>query len=118
MAPYVIAALTYLLVVGVVSFATAGKARVLVLAGVLVAGLVVLVPVRGVVWPMPVCGAGGLCAPGGSSATTLIGVPLRRVGEPDAAIVGLVAGLLLTSVGMLTAWFLTKPRFVSRHIDG
>ena len=79
---------------------------------VAIAGLMVLLPVGGVVWPMPFCEtATGLCRAGGSQARTLIGLVLTRVGEPDAAVVGVLATLLVVGVALLAAAVVTSPRF-------
>jgi hypothetical protein len=93
---------------------------VLVLASSAIVGVVVLLPVGGAVWPMPLCETTtGVCRAGGSQARTLIGVVLTRVGEPDAAEVGVLATLVVVSLALLAAAVVTSPRFtVDRPSSG
>jgi hypothetical protein len=120
MVGYTVAAVAYLLITGVVAVASRARARVLVLVCSAIAGVVVLLPVGGVVWPMPLCNtATGVCQVGGSQARTLIGVVLTRVGEPDAAEVGVLATLVVVSLALLAAAVGTSPRFtVARSSSG
>jgi hypothetical protein len=112
MVVYMVAAVAYLLVTGVVAVASRARARVGVLGCAAITGLVVLLPVGGVVWPMPLCEtATGVCRAGGSQARTLIGLTLTRVGGPDAAVVGVLATVLVVGVALLAAAVVTSPRF-------
>ena len=111
MVVYVVVAVAYLLITGVAAVVSRTRARVGLLVCAAVAGVVVLLPVGGAIWPMPVCEtATGACRVGGSQARTLIGVVLTRVGEPDAAEVGALTTLVMVSLALLAAALLTSPR--------
>jgi hypothetical protein len=111
MVVYTVAAVAYLLITGVVAVASRGRARVGMLVCAAIAGVVVLLPVGGAVWPMPLCEtATGVCRAGGSQARTLIGLVLTRMGEPDAAVVGVLATLLVVGLALLAAAVVTSPR--------
>jgi len=112
MVVYKVAAVAYLLITGVVAVASRGRARVGMLVCAAIAGVVVLLPVGGVIWPMPLCEtATGVCRAGGSQARTLIGLVLTRIGEPDAAVVGVLATVVVVGLALLAAALLTSPRF-------